>query len=70
MITTDDKSSLLFGRKGLETENEFLVHPIEKRKIVKLDDMELFLDNLFTNELKIKPEDYCIFMTEPPSSFI
>ena len=28
--------------------------------------MELFLDNLFNNELKIKTEDYCIFMTEPP----
>jgi actin beta/gamma 1 len=66
MITTDDKSSILFGSKALEAENGLLIHPIEKRKIVKWDDMELFLDNLFANELKVKPEDYCIFMTEPP----
>ena len=66
MITTDDQSSLLFGNKALEAENGVLVRPIEKRKIVKWNDMELFLDNLFNNELKIKTEDYCIFMTEPP----
>ena len=66
MITTDDQSSLLFGNKAIEAENGVLIHPIQKTKIIEWDDYELFLDNLFKNELKIKTEEYGIFMTEPP----
>ena len=66
MITTDDESNLLFGNKALEADNGLLIHPIQKTKIIEWDDFELFLDNLFKNELKIKPEEYGIFMTEPP----
>jgi actin-related protein len=66
MITKDDKSNLLFGKQALEAENGVLIHPIQKTKIIEWDDFELYLDNLFTNELKIKPEEYGIFMTEPP----
>ena len=66
MITTDDQSNLLFGDKALEAENGVLIHPIQKTKIIEWDDYELFLDNLFKNELKIKTEEYGIFMTEPP----
>ena len=66
MITTNDESSLLFGNKALEAENGVLIHPIQKTKIIEWDDFELYLDNLFKNELKIKPEKYGIFMTEPP----
>ena len=66
MITKDDKSSLLFGNKALEAENGVLIHPIQKTKIIEWEDFELYLDNLFANELKIKPEEYGIFMTEPP----
>jgi actin-related protein len=66
MITTDDQSTLLFGDKAVEAENGLLVHPIQKTKIIEWDDYELFLDNLFKNELKIKTEEYGIFMTEPP----
>ena len=66
MITTDDKSNLLFGDKALEAENGVIIHPIQKTKIIEWDDYELFLDNLFKNELKIKTEEYGIFMTEPP----
>ena len=66
MITKDDKSSLLFGNKALEPDNGVLIHPIQKTKIIEWEDFELYLDNLFTNELKIKPEEYGIFMTEPP----
>ena len=66
MITSDDGSNLLFGNKALEAENGVLIHPIQKTKIIEWDDFELFLDNLFTNELKINPEEYGIFMTEPP----
>ena len=66
MITKDDKSNLLFGKQALEAENGVLIHPIQKTKIIEWDDFELYLDNLFANELKIKPEEYGIFMTEPP----
>ena len=66
MITTDDQSSLRFGYKALEEENGVLIHPIQKSKIIEWDDYELFLDNLFKNELIIKTEEYGIFMTEPP----
>jgi actin-related protein len=66
MITKDDKSNLLFGNKALEAENGVLIHPIQKTKIIEWEDFELYLDNLFANELKIKPEEYGIFMTEPP----
>ena len=66
MITTDDQSSLRFGYKALEEENGVLIHPIQKSKIIEWDDYELFLNNLFKNELIIKTEEYGIFMTEPP----
>ena len=66
MITTDDQSSLRFGYKALEGENGVLIHPIQKSKIIEWDDYELFLNNLFKNELIIKTEEYGIFMTEPP----
>ena len=66
MITTDDQSTILFGNQAMEAENGLLVHPIQKTKIIEWDDYELFLDNLFKNELKIKIEEYGIFITEPP----
>lgn len=68
-VTTDDKSSLLFGQGALEKENEVnLIRPIQKGIIKEWDDLEFFLDNLFQNELKKKPENYGIFMTEPPAT--
>ena len=65
MVTKDDESSLLFGTKALETENGELNQPIKNTKITDWDDFELFLGNLFKNELKINTEEYGIFITEP-----
>jgi actin-related protein len=65
-LSIEDKSELLFGKKALEAENGVLVHPIRKTKILEWEDYELFVDNLLKNELKIKSEEYGIFMTEPP----
>ena len=66
MITKDDESSLLFGNKAMEAENGVLIRPVQKRKIIEWDDYELFLNNLFINELKIKTEENGIFITEAP----
>ena len=67
MRTTDDQTTILFGDKAVEeADNGLLIHPIQKTKIIEWDDYELFLDNLFKNELKIKTEEYGIFITEPP----
>ena len=65
MVTKDDESSLLFGTKALEAENGELNQPIKNTKITDWDDFELFLGNLFKNELKINTEEYGIFITEP-----
>jgi actin-related protein len=66
MMTKDDESTLLFGNKAVEAENGILIHPIQKTKIIEWEDFELYLKNLYKNELKIKPEEYGIFVTEPP----
>ena len=66
MITKDDESSLLFGNKAMEAENGVLIRPVKKRKIIEWDDYEIFLNNLFINELKIKTEENGIFITEAP----
>ena len=66
MVTKDDESSLLFGKSALDAENGVLNQPIKNTKIVDWDDFELFLENLFKNELKINTEEYGIFITEPP----
>ena len=66
MLTTDDESSLRFGTSALEAENGILNQPIKNTRITDWDDFELFLDHLFKNELKINPEEYGIFITEPP----
>jgi actin-related protein len=66
MVIKDDESSLLFSTKALEAENGILNQPIKNMKITDWDDFELFLGNLFKNELKLNPEEYGIFITEPP----
>jgi actin-related protein len=65
MVTKDDESSLLFGTKAMEAENGLLNQPIKNTKITDWEDFELFLGNLFKNELKINTEEYGIFITEP-----
>ena len=51
MVIKDDESNLLFGTKALEAENGILNQPIKNMKITDWDDFELFLGNLFKNEL-------------------
>ena len=65
----DDNTSLIFSENALEKSNILNIeHPIKKGSIKNWNDLNLFLDNLFKNELKIDCKNYGILITETSST--
>ena len=65
--TNKNESDKFFGQAALDKSSELkLTNFVQKTKILDFDYFEIFFDHIFKNELKINPEDYTIFITEPP----
>ena len=61
----DDSTKLYFGQKALDNKKDLnIIYPIQRGRITDWDSMNLFLENLFKNELKIDTKDFGITFHE------